>query len=225
MKVESFLTHEFNIRFMDARLIVSEAKLSLGIHGPPSREQERRLQEQAIAIFRLRPEEAQSKMKRNIAYSAMANAMKLDHIREQSPERCLDDTAIESFLTREFNIRFIAARLVVAEAKLSLGIHGFPTKNQETELREEAIRIFRMRSKKSQVSMRRTNVADSGPSATATDRRYAEFLEAFQSPVGVIVKGKEDWDDFSSCSFSIEETSPSIRYLMGRMWPRSRTRK
>ena len=50
--------------------------------------------------------------------------------------------AIESFLTREFEIRFIDARVLATEARLNLGIKGYIAKDQEQAVIDEAIRIF-----------------------------------------------------------------------------------
>ena len=50
--------------------------------------------------------------------------------------------AIESFLTREFEIRFIDARVLATEARLNLGIKGYVAKDQEQAVIDEAIRIF-----------------------------------------------------------------------------------
>lgn len=50
--------------------------------------------------------------------------------------------SVESYLTRELSIRFIDARSFVTEAKVSLGINGYPDKSQLALLREESIRLF-----------------------------------------------------------------------------------
>jgi hypothetical protein len=50
--------------------------------------------------------------------------------------------AVEHYLTRELDIRFIDARTIATEARLNLGLHGYPTKAEEQEIREEAHRIF-----------------------------------------------------------------------------------
>ena len=50
--------------------------------------------------------------------------------------------SIESMLTRELEIRFIDARSIATEAKLNLGIDGYPSEDQLRTIQEEAIRIF-----------------------------------------------------------------------------------
>jgi Flp pilus assembly protein TadD len=218
MTVESFFTRELNIRFMDDRVIVTEAKLSLGIHGSPTKDQEQELQEQAIKIFRPRPEKSQAVTRRNISDSDTANTM------ERLYEHDLNNMSVESFLANELNIRFMDARLIVAEAKFSLRIHGSSTKDQKRELREQAIKIFRLRPEKSQAMMRRTS-GDS-EAVTATERLYADFLEAFKNPVGSLIDDNNDCDDLSSCSCSLEEEKGlSIGFRMSRMfWPMRRIR-
>lgn len=49
---------------------------------------------------------------------------------------------IESILTRRLGITFIDARTVATEAKLNLGIHGYPTPEEKALLVDEAERIF-----------------------------------------------------------------------------------
>ena len=51
MSVESTLTRELEIRFIDARAITTEAKLNLGITGYASEEQLQGIQVESIRIF------------------------------------------------------------------------------------------------------------------------------------------------------------------------------
>ena len=53
--------------------------------------------------------------------------------------------SVESHLTRQLNIRFIDARELCTEAKLSLGIEGYHCEDQEELLIEMAVRIFTQR--------------------------------------------------------------------------------
>ena len=53
--------------------------------------------------------------------------------------------SVESTLTRELDIRFIDARVLTTEAKLNLGIEGYPSLEQTSELIAEATRIFEER--------------------------------------------------------------------------------
>jgi hypothetical protein len=56
---------------------------------------------------------------------------------------------IEATLTRKLNIRFIDARIIANEAKLKLGVDGYPcTKSQEEALIAEAMYIFDEQPKK-----------------------------------------------------------------------------
>jgi hypothetical protein len=50
--------------------------------------------------------------------------------------------SVESYLTRELDIRFIDARSIVNEAKVGLGIVGYPLKEQDKLLKQEAIKIY-----------------------------------------------------------------------------------
>jgi hypothetical protein len=64
MTVESLLTRELEIRFIDARAIVTEAKLKLGIDGYHREDQEELLVGEAMAIFNSRPLEVQGAMRK-----------------------------------------------------------------------------------------------------------------------------------------------------------------
>ena len=61
---------------------------------------------------------------------------------------------VEMFLTRKLDIRFIDARSITNEAKVNLGIHGYPTKEQELQIKKEACRIFCERPETSKDTMR-----------------------------------------------------------------------
>jgi hypothetical protein len=50
--------------------------------------------------------------------------------------------SVEAYLTRELDIRFIDARSMVNEAKISLGIQGYPTLKENMQVQREAIKIF-----------------------------------------------------------------------------------
>lgn len=63
--------------------------------------------------------------------------------------------SIESYLTRELDIRFIDARDLTNEARMSLGIVGYPNKKELRGLREEALRIFHSRPENHKINMRR----------------------------------------------------------------------
>ena len=51
MSIESTLTRELEIRFIDARAIATEAKLNLGIEGYTSQDQSNAIQQEAMRIF------------------------------------------------------------------------------------------------------------------------------------------------------------------------------
>ena len=64
MSIEQLLTRELDIRFIDARELVNEAKLSLGIVGYPTKEQVQSLQEQSILLFDRLPDHQKNSMRR-----------------------------------------------------------------------------------------------------------------------------------------------------------------
>lgn len=88
--------------------------------------------------------------------------------------------SIEGILTRELDIRFIDARELVNEAKMALGITGYPTQEMKETLRNEAIQIFKRRSQKTQERMRHLNTAliaaKSAHSNHSSSHSYADSI-------------------------------------------------
>ena len=64
---------------------------------------------------------------------------------------------VESLLARELDLRFIDARNLAAEARIGLGIEGYPTKEQSNLIFEEAVRLFQSKSDKEQSHLRQRN--------------------------------------------------------------------
>jgi hypothetical protein len=60
---------------------------------------------------------------------------------------------VEAVLTRELEIRFIDARALCNEAKLGLGVVGYPGPEEEVLLVEEAKKIFRARPEETKCAM------------------------------------------------------------------------
>jgi hypothetical protein len=87
---------------------------------------------------------------------------------------------VEAYLTRQLHIRFIDARTLCTEAKVSLGVEGYPTDDQEGMLIQEAIQIFARHPNETKAAM----------------RRLKSDLDAVTSPAG-------------SASFNTCETSDS----------------
>jgi hypothetical protein len=66
--------------------------------------------------------------------------------------------SVEAYLTRELDICFIDARSMVNEAKISLGIQGYPTLKENTQVQREAIKIFEEHPVSAKRGMRRRKV-------------------------------------------------------------------
>ena len=64
MSVESYLTRQLNIRFIDARALCNDAKLSLGVQGYHSEDQQAPLIDEAVRLFQQRPEHVKATMTR-----------------------------------------------------------------------------------------------------------------------------------------------------------------
>lgn len=73
MSIESTLTRELDIRFIDARDLVNEAKMSLDIVGYPTKQQEKVLTKTAVDLFKSRPDRERQVLRRR---SADLQAMK-----------------------------------------------------------------------------------------------------------------------------------------------------
>ena len=91
-------------------------------------------------------------------------------------------STIESFLTRELDVRFIDARFIATEARISLGIEGYPTRDQVELLREEGIRIFRNKSPEEQRALQKLNLD----------------LEAVKMPAGSMSRSVSSSSDLNS---------------------------
>jgi hypothetical protein len=98
---------------------------------------------------------------------------------------------VEAVLTRELEIRFIDARALCNEAKLGLGIVGYPSPEQEVLLVEEAKMIFRARPEETQHTMitLKSNLdavkipkgsmsSRRSPSCDGTEQESSEFLSS-----------------------------------------------
>jgi hypothetical protein len=92
--------------------------------------------------------------------------------------------SVESYLTRELDIRFIDARNIVTEAKVSLGIRGYPSKDQLKELTLESMRLFEIRPEAQKTSM----------------RRMSSDLESVKIPVGSLSSRAYDLEDSDGSS-------------------------
>jgi hypothetical protein len=64
MSIESTLTRELGIRFIDARGLVTEAKAKRGMTGYTCKEHETMVMEEAIQLFEMKPPEVQESMRR-----------------------------------------------------------------------------------------------------------------------------------------------------------------
>jgi ubiquinone biosynthesis protein UbiJ len=64
MSIEGFLTRELDIRFIDARSVVNEAKINTGITGYLTEEQALKVQKEAIEIFKGQSDEVKRTMRR-----------------------------------------------------------------------------------------------------------------------------------------------------------------
>eukprot|EP00538_Stauroneis_constricta_P013831 CAMPEP_0119557082 /NCGR_PEP_ID=MMETSP1352-20130426/8859_1 /TAXON_ID=265584 /ORGANISM="Stauroneis constricta, Strain CCMP1120" /LENGTH=139 /DNA_ID=CAMNT_0007604125 /DNA_START=18 /DNA_END=433 /DNA_ORIENTATION=- len=64
-------------------------------------------------------------------------------------------SSVEATLTKALGITFIDARRMTRQARVNLGIIGFPSPQQEKALLEETIRLFVLRSETDQADMKR----------------------------------------------------------------------
>ena len=64
-------------------------------------------------------------------------------------------SSIESMLTRQLDLRFIDARTLATEARIALGIEGYPAKEDINTIVAKAVHIFQQKSLDEQQSMQR----------------------------------------------------------------------
>ena len=87
---------------------------------------------------------------------------------------------IESSLTRELEIRFIDARAIATEAKLNLGIDGYPSEYEERAIINESVRIFHQEKSRSEkhamriLSTRLNSIKSGGSSSVSSSRRGSD---------------------------------------------------
>ena len=58
------------------------------------------------------------------------------------PERKVPGNSVEAVLKRDLEIQFLDARAIVTEAKLNLGIQGYPSAGQNELIYEECMKVF-----------------------------------------------------------------------------------
>ena len=86
--VETAICNECNIRFIDARTMITEAKLNLGIEGYHDESQSQRVIDEAKKIFFSKPEDYQTKMQlRNVT---------MEKLRQQSRQTVLERSSTSS---------------------------------------------------------------------------------------------------------------------------------
>lgn len=85
---------------------------------------------------------------------------------------------VESLLARELDLRFIDARNIVAEARIGLGIEGYPTKEQGSLIYEEAVRLFQAKSDKEQNRLREKNWELEAVKMSSSSSSGSDWLDA-----------------------------------------------
>ena len=65
--------------------------------------------------------------------------------------------SVEAFLTRELSIRFIDARELANEARVNLGLQGYPNKEQQRKIKSQAIKLFSSLSEEEKLAMHQMN--------------------------------------------------------------------
>ncbi len=85
---------------------------------------------------------------------------------------------VESLLSRELDLRFIDARDIAAEARIVLGIEGYPNKDQAHIILDEAIRIFQTKSDKEQHRLRRMNMELEAIKLSASSQSSSEWIDS-----------------------------------------------
>ena len=85
MTIESILTRELELRFIDARALATEARVSLGIHGYPTQEEEQQVVAEAVSIFERRPSESRRAMQ-SLKYDLDAVKMPIGSLSSHSAD-------------------------------------------------------------------------------------------------------------------------------------------
>ena len=109
---------------------------------------------------------------------------------------------IEATLTREVGITFIDARKFVTQAKLEMGIKGYPNKDQQDELIEIAKKAFHSQPEEAQKAMQVKRAGLESAKVLTSSHHSINFSNHTASTDPADVS-----DDFSVCEDSIEESS------------------
>ena len=108
--------------------------------------------------------------------------------------------SIESMLTRQLDLRFIDARTLATEARIALGIEGYPSKDDIHTIVNEAVKIFQQKSLEEQQCMQRLHWN----------------LEAVKFPTGAMSNAGESSMDSASDHSSVTSSSSLPSDLSGR---------
>lgn len=105
--------------------------------------------------------------------------------------------SVECYLTRELSIRFIDARELANEAKITLGITGYPTKGEQRLVCTQAMRVFNNRPDTEKLALRRLNsdlteAIKSSRSASAKSLEFSETSET-SSLFGMKERKNKSW--------------------------------
>ena len=130
--------------------------------------------------------------------------------------------SVESILTRQLNIRFIDARALCTEAKLSLGVEGYHSEDQEGPLINEAIRLFTERPAHVKAAMTRLR-SDLDAIKNPPRRSHSGCSDYSQrsSSDGASVAGSDDYVLTASSEDPSSSTNKKrgSRTTMSTMWP------
>lgn len=117
---------------------------------------------------------------------------------------------VEAVLTRQLEIRFLDARSLCNEAKLGLGVVGYPSSEQEVLLVKEAKMLFRARPEETQRAMTRLKY-------NADAVKLANGSLSSGRPAPSCAGTEEDSVFLSSDMSNLSKASPSSRKF--KLWP------
>ena len=106
--------------------------------------------------------------------------------------------SVESTLVKALDIRFIDARLIATEAKLNMGIDGYPKEDQVQDIIKESMRIFDRRPTEDRIAMK-------------TLHNKLNRIKSMSSHNSNSDDGSSSGDERKSAEFSVDSTTSGGR--------------
>eukprot|EP00934_Nitzschia_sp_Nitz4_P007227 Nitzschia sp. Nitz4//scaffold83_size84149//3361//3975//NITZ4_005160-RA/size84149-processed-gene-0.48-mRNA-1//-1//CDS//3329558905//7217//frame0 len=164
--IEFLLARDLGLQADHATGLYKTAKRSLGMKGNLSDDDEQKAFLEAVRIYEQKPCDQQRRMKRASVLSLESKAISESTASISSDEGSAKEAnpacdpkrrRPTSNLAHELELRFIDAKRLINEAKVSLGVSGYLDEEQEELVFLEALRIFESQPEEQASAMKQMN--------------------------------------------------------------------